>query len=41
MKVVKFLAALVALGLCYTYVPYGSLICMGVNAVALWKLVNG
>ena len=41
MKVLKYVGVLVALGLCYRYVPYGDLICLVVNAVALWKLVNG
>jgi len=40
MKVLKFAGVLAAMCLCYTYVPYGSLICLSVNCVALWKLVN-
>ena len=40
MKILKFIGALFAMGLCYTYIPYGGLICMGVNFVAIWKLVN-
>ena len=40
MKVLKFAGVLVAMALCCKYVPCGSLICLGVNLVALWKLVN-
>jgi len=40
MNILKFVAVIVALSLIYAYVPYGGLICLGVNLVALWKLVN-
>jgi len=40
MKVLKFAGVLVAMALCYRYVPFGGFICLGVNLVALWKLVN-
>lgn len=40
MKVLKFAAVLAALSLIYVYVPFGQFICLGVNLVALWKLVN-
>jgi len=40
MKLIKFLAALILLSAIYIYIPYGPFICMGVNTVALWKLVN-
>jgi len=41
MKLIKFLAVLFLLGAIYLYIPYGPFICMVVNTVALWKLVNG
>lgn len=41
MKLIKFLAIILLLGAIYMYVPYGPFICMGVNIVAIWKLVNG
>jgi hypothetical protein len=40
MKILKFIGVLFAMGLCYTYVPGGDLICIGVEFVAVWKLVN-
>lgn len=39
-EVLKFIAVLAALSLIYVYVPFGGLICLGVNLVGLWKLVN-
>ena len=39
-EVLKFVGVLIAMSLCYTYVPFGGLICLGINLVALWKLVN-
>jgi hypothetical protein len=41
MKILKFLAVLAALAIVAAYVPFGLYICMAVNAVALWNLVNG
>ena len=40
MKVLNFAGIFAAMALCYTYVPFGGLICIGINLVALWKLVN-
>jgi hypothetical protein len=40
MKVLKYIGVLAALALCYRYVPYGDLICLIVNLIALWHLVN-
>ena len=40
MKVLKFAGVLAAMSLCCVYVPYGSYICLGINCVAIWKLVN-
>lgn len=40
MKILKFLGVLLALGLVARYVPFGFYICMAINAIALWNLVN-
>ena len=40
MKVLKFAGVLAAMVLCCVFVPFGELICLGINLVALWKLIN-
>ena len=40
MKVLKFLGAILALGACVEYIPYGDWICGVVSLMGIWKLVN-
>ena len=40
MKVLKFIGLLVGMAIVAAYIPLGFWICLGVNVVALWKLVN-
>jgi hypothetical protein len=39
MKVLKFMALLVGMYVVGIYIPYGSLINIGVVGVGLWKLI--
>ena len=40
MKVLKFVGLIVGMAVVAGYIPFGIWICMIVNAIALWKLVN-
>ena len=40
MNVLKFVGLLAGMALVTAYIPFGFLICIAVNMIALWKLVN-